>query len=95
MSYDTVVLDGELSLLIVGTAELSLDLEEDGEFGAFTKVAGGDAYTGEYVVTPKAHSETILETQDKTMIDNVRVLKVPYWETSNLFDGKTAYIAEE
>lgn len=55
----------------------------------------GDPYEGPYEVTPKAHDPVILETREKVMNDNVTVLKVPYFETSNLFDGKTAYIAEE
>ncbi len=54
-----------------------------------------DYYDGDYVVTPKAHSETVLETTEKIMRDNVVVLKVPYYETSNLIGGYTAYIAGE
>ena len=95
MSYDTVVLDGDLSLIIVGSAEAILEIEEDGEFGAYTKIAGDDVYIGDYVVTPKAFSETVLETKDKIMTDNVRVLEIPYFETGNLFNGKTVYIANE
>lgn len=54
-----------------------------------------EMYPGPYVVTPRAFNPVELETQDKFMTDNVLVLKVPYYETTNLFDGKTAYIAEE
>lgn len=54
-----------------------------------------EEYPGPYVVTPRAHTPVELETQYKLMNDNVLVLKVPYYETTNLFDGKTAYIAEE
>lgn len=53
-----------------------------------------DTYTGEYVVIPKAHEETVLETKDKTMADDVTVRKVPYYETSNQ-TGTTIYIASE
>lgn len=53
-----------------------------------------DTYTGEYVVIPKAHKETVLETKDKTMADDVTVRKVPYYETSNQ-TGTTIYIASE
>ena len=55
----------------------------------------GDPYEGPYEVTPKAHNSVILETKEKVMNDDITVLKIPYYETSNLFDGKTAYIAEE
>lgn len=56
---------------------------------------GLDLYGGPYEVTPKAWDAQILETEGKLMSDDVTVFKVPYYETSNLFDGKTAYIAEE
>lgn len=56
---------------------------------------GLELYGGPYEVTPKAWEEQVLETEGKLMADDVTVFKVPYYETSNLFDGKTAYIAEE
>ena len=56
---------------------------------------GLELYGGPYEVTPKAWEEQILETEGKLMSDDVTVFKVPYYETINLFDGKTAYIAEE
>lgn len=51
-------------------------------------------YEGEYNVIPKAHENVVLETKDKLMDDDVTVLKVPYYETSNL-TGETVYIASE
>lgn len=51
-------------------------------------------YDGAYTVTPKAAEEQVLETRYKVMDDNVTVLKVPYWETSNT-SGTTVYIASE
>lgn len=51
-------------------------------------------YTGEYIVTPYAHRETLLDTDDKLMEDDVRVLEIPYTETSNLY-GTTVAIATE
>ena len=56
---------------------------------------GLELYGGPYEVTPKAWEEQVLETEGKLMADDVTVFKVPYYETINLFDGKTAYIAEE
>lgn len=56
---------------------------------------GIEVYTGAYEVTPKAWEEQVLATDGKLMTDDVTVLRVPYYETINLFDGKTAYIAEE
>lgn len=51
-------------------------------------------YLGPYEVTPDAHIEQILETKDKKMIDDVKVKKIPRFETSNE-SGTTIYIASE
>lgn len=56
---------------------------------------GLEVYSGAYEVTPKAWEEQVLATDGKLMTDDVTVFRVPYYETINLFDGKTAYIAEE
>ena len=57
-------------------------------------IGGGQPYTGEYTVTPKAHDQTVLPTKRKQMLDDVTVLEVPYYETSNE-SGVTVYIAQE
>ena len=48
-------------------------------------------YEGAYEVTPRKSSNVILQTRDKRMNDDVTVLKIPYWVTSNE-SGKTLYI---
>lgn len=57
-------------------------------------VGGGVPYEGDYTVTPKAHEQTVLATKRKYMNDDVTVLEVPYFETSNE-SGTTVYIARE
>ncbi len=57
-------------------------------------VINGEEYEGEYSVTPHAHDIQVLETKDKVCTENVVVLKVPKYETSNLAGGTTVYIAE-
>lgn len=52
-----------------------------------------EPYDGSYIVTPKAREAQILATADKKMIEDVIVLSVPYYETSNE-SGHTVYIAE-
>lgn len=52
-------------------------------------------YDGDYVVTPKAYDQTVLETDGLYMRDNVVVLEVPYFETSNVQNGYTVYIGSE
>jgi hypothetical protein len=56
---------------------------------------GLDLYGGPYEVTPKARDAQVLETEGKLMTDDITVFKVPYYETSNLFDGLTVFIAED
>ena len=53
-----------------------------------------DIYDGEYIVTPKPFIEQTLETRDKMMINDVTVLEIPYFETSNI-SGITVYIGGE
>ena len=55
---------------------------------------GFDIYSGEYVITPKPYDDQILETRGKLMINDVTVLQIPYYETSNT-SGLTVYIGGE
>ena len=55
---------------------------------------GGVPYTGAYTVIPKAYEETVLQTKEKRMLDDVTVTEIPYYETSNI-SGTTVYIAGE
>ena len=52
-----------------------------------------EIYNGEYTVIPKAFEETVLQTRNKKMLNNVTVREVPYFETSNTSGGLTVYIA--
>lgn len=56
--------------------------------------AEADYYDGDYVVIPKAYNETVLETKDKLLTDDVTVEKIPYYKTSNE-SGYTVYIGSE
>ena len=65
---DTVVLDGDLSLLI----------PVDGESGIVTKVIGQDlpTYTGATVVTPSQSTQT-LATAERVMASNIVINPIP------------------
>ena len=52
-------------------------------------------YEGEYVVTPKVESDSVLSTNGKQMQQDVTVLKIPQFEVSNESGGKTLIIGEE
>lgn len=47
-------------------------------------------YDGDYEVTPKK-LEQRLKTNDKFMVDDVKIKGIPYYETSNI-SGTTVYI---
>ena len=51
-------------------------------------------YEGAYEVTPLPFESQTLETKNKMMNDNVVVLEIPYFETSNI-SGTTVYIGGE
>lgn len=56
--------------------------------------ASSEVYDGDYIVTPKPYEEQVLETKSKLMVDDVTVLAIPYYETSNI-SGITIYIGGE
>ena len=77
---DTVVIDGELSLVIPC----------DGELGIVTKVIGQDlpTYTGETAVTP-SEIEQVLATADKVVARNIVVNPIPENYGRLLYSGNT------
>lgn len=58
-------------------------------------VIGAELYEGAYAVHSEAHEVQILPTANKQLTKNITVEKIPYFETSNLSDGITAYIGSE
>ena len=90
---------GELHGTLTSTGQLHGTLVGDHHKiqGTLTipNIVGAETYEGPYEVTPKAWDEQVLQTEGKLMVEDVTVLKVPYYETSNLFDGLTVFIAEE
>lgn len=71
--------------------------EINGELSAAYTIStgpGGEPYQGNYAVVPKVEQQ-MLSTKGKTMLDNVVVYKIPYFEVSNNSGGETVYIANE
>ena len=54
----------------------------------------GEPYEGEYTITPLARLDQVLPTGGKTLDLDMTVLKIPYFETSNI-QGDTVYIGSE
>ena len=74
---NTIVIDGELSLIIDGTAEGSLLIPERGEAGVFMAMRQAyPAYTGPTEITPSTETQ-ILDTTLKTVINNIVINPIP------------------
>lgn len=56
--------------------------------------SGGAVYEGEYIITPETSAQT-LPTAHKRMQDDLTVLAIPYYETTNETGGNTVYIGME
>ena len=76
--HDTVVLDGELSLVLTESAECSLLVPEPGESGIMTVVRESEfpAYTGPTEVTPSQETQ-ILSTQDTSVMSDIIINPIP------------------
>lgn len=81
-------------------AELQLNkgsIQLDATFADYQEVTlqkDADPYTGAYEITPAVESQT-LPTAQKLMKQDMTINAIPYFETSNDFDGKTVYIGSE
>lgn len=71
-------------------------LSNNPELKGYISISRGSSeiYDGEYTVTPKPFEEQTLETRSKLMANDVTVLAIPYYETSNI-SGITIYIGGE
>lgn len=50
-----------------------------------------EPYIGDYTITPKI-AEQKIETNGLRMIDDITILEIPYYKTTNLSGGYTAII---
>lgn len=54
-------------------------------------IVNAETYTGGYEVTPKVKPQT-MPTANKLMVADVQVKAIPFYEVSNLENGKTIII---
>lgn len=81
--HKTVVLDGELSLVVSGSAEC----------GVFTALREAyPAYTGDTVIIPRIAEDQVLETAMKTVTEDITVKEIPVHIVTNPQGGNTVYI---
>lgn len=85
---DTVVVDGEVSLLNQIDGIIDLNAEIDGEMGVITKVTEYDipTYAGKTVVTPSDETQ-MLSTADKALTQNIIVNPIPANYGRIVWDG--------
>lgn len=74
--YDTVVLDGELELLIAQDGDCDLLTEQDGDVDVVTGISDRPAYTGPTEVTPTQETQ-VLYTESKTVLSNIVINPIP------------------
>lgn len=65
-----------------------------GEVNKVTEVLGGDLYEGLYDITPTVDGQT-LETENKLLLEDVKINAIPYFDVSNTSGGSTVYIGSE
>ncbi len=76
-------------------AETAQKIDVDfGDLHRVTTYIGGEIYTGDYRVTPKVEEQT-LSTKEKSMVKDVTVKAIPFFNVSNTSGGRTVYIGSE
>ena len=81
--------DGLLAKDIILTATLSKPISL---IGALSLPEGYEEYKGTYIFTPAAEPQTI-DTNDRLMIDNIVIDKIPFAAVKNVANGTTVTIA--
>lgn len=89
-----IELEEQNLILDVDLEVKSLELDVDIEVGTIIGDDFKERYKGPYIVIPKIE-QTILETNDKVMEDDVTINSIPYQEVENIQGGETVIIAFE
>ena len=64
------------------------------EIGAPHSGVAFPVYSGPTTVIPEAYEMQILQTEKKSVMENIVVFPIPYFQTSNPQGGNTVYIGE-
>lgn len=93
VSYDKAYI-GQLKAVITDTTNLVGRIAGINNLKGIVSLSEPvEPYQGDYIITPQIRSQ-YMNTKNKKMEKNIRVLAIPYYETSNL-TGKTVYIGGE
>ena len=85
-------LHGELSEVGKVSGGVNSLVEISGGLTIPTTASMIPAYDGAYEITPLPYTDTLMETSGKRMTDDVTVLAIPYYETTNESGGYTVII---
>ena len=84
--------DTSIYAQLTGEGSIQAILTEDGTIeGVIAQYTAATTYDGDYIIKPKAYEDIVLDTSDKLLTDDITVLEIPYYETSNV-SGYTVYI---
>lgn len=87
----------EMSIEDDASLEMSISTDEEILFDIEEGISGDGRlpdYNGPYEVTPRKVQQ-VLETTNKSMVDDVTIFAIPYAEVTNLGGGLTATIGLE
>ena len=74
--FDTVVLDGELNLILQNDADCSLNVMMDGDLGVVVETGRLPVYDGATELTPSAETQ-VLQTNQYALRSNIVVNPIP------------------
>ena len=89
---DTVVIDGEMSLLTALDADMSLLIPEQGECGIVTAFREYPAYTGPVEFTPSEEAQTI-DAAGKAVLENLVIDPIPNNDGLITWDGSVITVS--
>lgn len=90
--HDTVVLDGELSLILPNDARCNLDVVMDGDVGVIVESGRLPVYDGATEITPSAETQ-VLETNQHVLRSNIVINPIPNNYGLITWDGSTITVS--
>lgn len=92
-------IDGEIAPVVEFTEEIAPVIEFTADIGVggviHIKPEDLEIYDGDITVIPKANEQTILPTAQKLVEDDITVMEIPFYQTTNPQGGNTIYIGRE
>ena len=81
-------------MIDVTNNDLNTIIDIDLEIGTVVEPEDYPIYEGSYVVTPRI-TEQVLDTKNKSLLDDITIFQIPYASVSNPSGGSTVTIGLE